>query len=324
MSILQNTITDIPGIIVGHAQNFDAITGCTVILCPEGAVAGVDQRGGGPGTRETDLLNPVNNMRKIQGIMLSGGTAFGLDAAGGAVRWLEEHDYGYPVGPLKVPLVPAAILLDWMIGNPKVRPDAEMGYQACQNASNQPPAQGSVGAGTGATAGKLLGVDHAIKGGIGTASVELEGGIRIAAIIVVNPVGEIVDPATGEITAGIRNLEEGGFISGLEVIKDIGSQHLMSKAFPSNTVIGVVATNAILTEPQATKVAQMGQNGVTRTVRPAHTQHDGDTLFCLATGEVEANVNLVGTYAAKVVEQAVLNAVKEAKGMGGVPGISEL
>lgn len=324
MSSLQNAITDIPGILVGHAQDFEAITGCTVILCPEGAVAGVDQRGGGPGTRETDLLNPVNNMRKIQGIMLSGGTAFGLDAAGGAVRWLEENDYGYPVGPLKVPLVPAAILLDWMIGNPKVRPDAEMGYQACQNASDQPPAQGSVGAGTGATAGKLLGVDHAIKGGIGTASVELEGGIRIAAIIVVNPVGEIVDPATGEIFAGIRNLEDGGFISGLEVIKDIRSQHLMTKAFPSNTVIGVVATNAILTEPQATKVAQMGQNGVTRTVRPAHTQHDGDTLFCLATGEIEANVNLVGAYAAKVVEQAVLNAVKEAKGMGGVPGISEL
>lgn len=321
---LQNAITDILGILVGHAQDFEAITGCTVVLCPEGAVAGVDQRGGGPGTRETDLLNPVNNVEKIHAVMLAGGSAFGLDAAGGAVRWLEENDYGYEVGVAKVPLVPAAILFDLPIGKPDVRPDAEMGYQACLNASDQPPAQGSVGAGTGATVGKLMGFDHATKGGIGTASIELEGGIKIGAIMAVNPVGEVVDPSNGEILAGVRNLEEGGFIPALEVIRDTGDKHLMNKAIKSNTVIGVVATNARLTKAQAAKVAQMGQAGVTRTIRPAHTQHDGDTLFALATGEVEANVSLVGAFAAEVVAQATLNAVKNAKGMGGVPGIGEL
>lgn len=329
---LANAITDIPGIKVGHAQDIESVTGCTAILCEEGAVGGVDQRGGGPGTRETDLLNPVNNVEVVHAVMLSGGSAYGLDTAGGAMRFLEEKGFGYPVGPHLVPIVPAAILFDLFIGDGKRRPDAEMGYQACQNATSQPPEQGSVGAGTGATVGKMLGIGQATKGGIGTASVELSGGVRVGAIVAVNAVGDVIDPKNGQIIAGVRSLQKGPlkiggeqlFADSLEIMRGLVGRTIFALAARANTVIGVVATNAKLDKAQANRMAAMGQNGVVRTIRPANTMHDGDTIFALATGEKKADLNIVGAFAAQMVQQAILNAVKHAASLGGVPGISEL
>lgn len=325
-SKLQNSITDIPGITVGHAQDFEAITGCTAVLCVNGAVAGVDQRGGGPGTRETDLLRPENSTADIQGIMLAGGSAPGLDAASGAVRYLKDNDYGYDVGLTKIPLVPAAILFDLAVGDPEAYPDSSMGYQACENASSNPPAQGSVGAGTGATAGKVLGLERAVKSGIGTASMEIADGVLVGAIVAANPVGDILDPSTGQIVAGARNPDnsENIFADSLNVIRDLVSEFMMFKAFNQNTVIGVVATNAKFDKSEITRVARMAQNGVARCVRPAHTMRDGDTMFSLSTGQLKADVNIVGAFAAQMVQQAILNSVKSADSLGGIPAISDL
>lgn len=329
---MNNSITDIPGITVGHSQNLEAITGCTVILCEKGAVAGVDQRGGAPGTREIALLDPVNMVQKAHAILLAGGSAFGLDAATGVMRYLEEHDIGYQTGVARVPIVPAAILFDLNVGRADIRPDAQMGYQACQNASEAPPAQGSVGAGTGATVGKLLGIQQATKAGIGTASMEVGGGVLVGAIIAVNAVGDVIDPDTGKILAGVRTIKKGPiqlgsdelFADSLTILHSFVGRTLLPLASRSNTVIGVVATNAKFNKAEATKLAQMGQNGVVRAIRPAHTQHDGDTLFSLATGDKKADINIVGAFAAEVVQQAVINAVLNAVSLGGVPAISEL
>lgn len=327
-----NAITDIPGIKVGHAHDLDAITGCTAILCEKGAVGGVDQRGGGPGTRETDLLNPVNNVEVVHAVMLSGGSAYGLDTAGGAMRFLEENGFGYPVGPHLVPIVPAAILFDLFIGDGKKRPDAEMGYRACQNASSEPPTQGSVGAGTGATVGKMLGMGQSTKGGIGTASVELSGGVRVGAIVAVNAVGDVIDPDSGGIVAGARSLKKGPlkiggdqlFADSLELMKGLVGRTIFDLAARANTVIGVVATNAKFNKAQANRMAAMAQNGVVRAIRPASTMHDGDTMFALATGDKKADLNIVGAYAAQVVQQAILNGVREAVSLGGVPAVRDL
>ncbi len=329
---MKNSITDIPGIKVGHAQNEEAVTGCTVILTEAGAVAGVDQRGGGPGTRETDLLKPENSVSKVHAIVLSGGSAFGLDSASGVVRYLEAKGIGYDVGVAKVPIVPAAILFDLNIGSATVRPDAEMGYQASLNASDSPPLQGSVGAGMGATVGKLLGMGQSVKGGIGSASIDIGNGIKVGALIAVNALGDVIDPENGNIIAGARTLKKGPikigeddlFANSLVVLRSRIIQGMMSFAARQNTVIGVVATNAILSKAQATKVAQMAQNGVVRSIRPANTLHDGDTIFCLSTGKKKADVNIVGAFAAQAVAQAILNGVKEAKGAGGIPSVDEL
>ena len=326
-----NSITLIDGIRVGHAQDLDAITGCTVILCEKGAVAGVDQRGGAPGTRETDALAPSHLVDKVHAIMLAGGSAFGLDAAGGAVRYLEERKVGFKVGMARVPIVPAAILFDLSIGSAKRRPDADMGYQACLNASRSAVAEGSVGAGTGATVGKILGPKQAMKGGIGTAAMRIGGGVQVAALVAVNAFGDVINPETGQIVAGARSLRQGPirigrgrFADTMQVMKGLVGRTILSQAQRGNTVIGVVATNARLDKESATKVARMGMNGLARTIRPANTMLDGDTLFALATGRRRADVNIVGAFAAEVVAEAVLRAVRQTKGLGGIPAIAEL
>jgi L-aminopeptidase/D-esterase-like protein len=329
---MDNAITDVPGIKVGHAQDLDAITGCTVVLCENGAVGGVDQRGGGPGTRELALLDPVNHVEKMHAVMLSGGSAFGLDAAGGVMQYLEEKDIGYQAQVARVPIVPAAILFDLNLGDPHIRPDKQMGYQACINALEGPPAQGSVGAGTGATVGKMLGMGQATKGGVGTASMEIGGGVIVGALVAVNAVGDVIDPETNQIVAGVRSLKKGPisigddalFADSLKIMRSLIGRTLLGLASKANTVIGVVATNAKFDKAHTNKLAQMAQNGVVRTVRPVHTMHDGDTMFAMATGEKKADVNIVGAFAAQVVAQAVLNAVRNASGLGGVPAASEL
>jgi L-aminopeptidase/D-esterase-like protein len=303
-----NAITDVPSIRLGHATDPEALTGCTVVLCPpEGAVGGVDQRGGAPGTRETDLLRPLHLVQRVNAVLLSGGSAFGLDAAGGVVRWLEEQGLGFDAGIARVPIVPTAILFDLGVGRADIRPDAAMGYAACQAAAAGPVVEGSVGAGTGCTVGKILGPQQASKSGLGTACVNLGNGLRVGAIVAVNVFGDVVDPRTGEILAGARALDGAGFAGTLETMKAMAGLH---SASPNQTAIGVVATNAHLTKEEANKVAGMAHDGLARAVRPAHTMFDGDTLFALATGEVGGDVNLVGAYAAEVVAEAIVRAVK--------------
>ena len=324
---LSNAITDIEGVRVGHAHDDVALTGCTAILCEGGAVGGVDQRGGAPGTRETDALHPVHLVERVHGVMLAGGSAFGLDAASGAVRFLEERGVGFDVRVARVPIVPAAILFDLGLGRADVRPDAAMGYRACEAASDRRPDEGNAGAGMGATVGKVFGMGQAMKSGIGTASMEIGAGIRVGAIVAVNAFGDVIDPRNGAIVAGARSKQlgplrlgaPGYFADTLEVMRTLAGRTILGFASRGNTVIGVVATNARLNKEHATKMAQMGQNGVARTIRPAHTMLDGDTIFALALGEREADVNIVGAFAAEVVAMAVLNAVRSAKPVAGLP-----
>ena len=307
---LQHAITDVPGIEAGHAQDKDALTGCTVILSRKGAVAGVDVRGGAPGTRETDLLNPINMVEKVHAVLLAGGSAFGLDAATGVMRYLEEHKIGLDTGPARVPIVPAAILYDLSTGRADIRPDSAMGYLAASSASSDKPAEGNVGAGTGATVGKMRGMKYAMKSGMGTASIDING-IIIGAIVAVNAVGDVIDPKTGKVLAGLR--------SGTTL--DLMKKGKTQSAIKSNTVIGVIATNAKLTKAQATKVAQMAQDGLAQTIRPAHTMFDGDTIFALSTGKQKADVSTVGAFAAEVMAEAIVRAVKMAVSVGGIPGL---
>ncbi|HUF38356.1 MAG TPA: P1 family peptidase [Anaerolineales bacterium] len=323
---MHNAITDIPGLLVGHAQDEAALTGCTVVLCAAGAVGGMDQRGGAPGTRETNALRPVHLVREVHAVVLSGGSAFGLDAAGGTMRYLEERGVGFPVGPHRVPIVPAAILFDLGIGRGDIRPDAAMGYAACEAASDGPVAEGCVGAGMGATVGKLRGIEFAIKSGVGTAAIDLGGGLVVGALVAVNAVGEVFDPETGATIAGPRGGEPGTFAGSLDLLRErLGET---GEGPTGNTVIGVVATNATLDKEGAAKVAQMAHNGLARTIRPAHTMMDGDTIFSLATGDHPAGstpieVSALGAFAAEIVAEAVLRAVRMAKSAGGIPAIHD-
>jgi len=311
-------LTTIPGFKVGHAQDMDALTGCTVILCPPNTVGGVDQRGGAPGTRETDLLHPMHLVNQVTAILLTGGSAFGLDAAAGVMRYCEENKMGFDANYATVPIVPAAVLFDLGIGDPNIRPDAEMGYQACLNASGDPPAEGNVGAGTGATVGKVLSPKMSTKSGIGTAVVDLGGGGKVAAIVAVNAFGDVVDPESGEIIAGARGIK--GYADTLKVMKSFVGRKVMGfSTGPDNTVIGVVATNVKLNKEQITRVAQMAHNGLARTIRPAFTLLDGDTVFALSSGEVEMDLNIVGAYAAIAYQEAILSAVNSAEKAGGIP-----
>ena len=329
---LRNAITDVPGLRVGHAHDEEALTGCTVVLCEGGAVGGVDQRGGAPGTRETDAMHPLHLVQQVHAVVLAGGSAFGLDAATGVVRYLEERGVGFDVRVAKVPIVPAAILFDLGIGRADVRPDAAMGYQACQNASADPPAEGNAGAGMGATVGKILGPGQAMKSGIGTASMEIGGGVVVAAIVAVNAFGDVIDPATGQILAGARTLQQGPvrigtgpvFADTLQVMKTLVGRTSLGFSTREHTVIGVVASNARLDKEQTNKVAQMAQDGLARTIRPAHTMLDGDTIFALSTGAHKADVNIVGAFAAEVLAQAVLRGVRAARPAGGLLSASEL
>jgi L-aminopeptidase/D-esterase-like protein len=305
-----NAITDVRGIEVGHAQDEAALTGCTVIICRRGAVAGVDVRGGAPGTRETNLLDPVNLVEKVHAVVLAGGSAFGLDAASGVMRYLEEKKIGLSTGPAKVPIVPAAILYDLNLGRADVRPDSAMGYRAAGSASSEAPAEGNAGAGMGASVGKMRGMKYAMKSGVGTWSIDLNG-IVIGALVAVNAVGDVINPGDGRVLAGLR---AGGTLAWMK-------KNQAPPAVKSNTVIGVVATNARLTKAQATKVAQMAQDGLARVIRPAHTMFDGDTIFALATGEKKADVSMVGAFAAEVMAEAILRAVRMAAPAGGLKGL---
>lgn len=329
---MNKTLTDIAGILVGHAHDSEALTGCTVVIIPKGAIAGVEQRGGSPGTRETDLLRPMHLVQKVHAIVLSGGSAFGLDTASGVMRWLEEHSIGFSTGYAKVPIVPAAILFDLGIGNPKIRPDANMGYLAAQNATTKPVERGNFGAGMGATVGKLLGMGQAMKSGIGCASIDAGNGIIVSAMIAVNAFGDVVNPMNREILAGTRTLKKAGITIGKsdffadtnKTLRTFTGKKVLSIANRSNTVIGVVGTNAKLNKDEANKVAQMAMNGLSLAIQPACTMFDGDTLFSIATCEKAADVNLVGSCAVEAVSSAILDAVFSAEPAGGLPSYQNL
>ena len=329
---MNNTLTDVNGILVGHAQDDEALTGCTVILIPKGAVGGVEQRGGSPGTRETDLLRPMHLVQKVHAIVLAGGSAFGLDAASGVMRWLEEKNIGFSTGFAKVPIVPSAILFDLGIGKANKRPDAEMGYLAAQNATEKPVVRGNVGAGTGATVGKLFGMGQAMKSGIGCASIDAGNGIIVSALIAVNAFGDIIDPKNRQIIAGTRSMKKGGITIGENPIfadtnqslRTFAGKTILSIASRSNTVIGVVATNAKLDKDEINKVAQMAMNGLALAVQPACTMFDGDTLFSVATCEKNADVNVVGSCAVEAVAKAIIDAALSAEPSGGLPSAMSL
>jgi len=314
MPLSDGYITDIAGIKVGHFTDSRRPTGCTVVLCERGAVTGVDVRGSGPGTRETDLLDPINHVEQAHAIMLSGGSAFGLDAAAGAMRYLEERGCGYVTPFARVPIVPAAILFDLRLGDSRIRPDAESGYQACLAAQSGPVAEGSVGAGTGATIGKLQ-PGLPMKGGVGTASLQLGSDITVAALVAVNCVGNVIDPKTGQTIAGSRSANGKGFVDLMEWCRG------GIPAESTNTTIGVIATNVVFNKAQLKKIAQMGHDGMARTINPVHTPWDGDTLFAMSTGQTQTPVDVgrIGALAAEVVSQAILRAVTRAKSVPGFP-----
>lgn len=320
MSPPHDSITDVPGIKVGHWSNRRAATGCTVVLCEGGAVCGVDVRGGGPGTRETDLLRPEFHVPQVYAVLLCGGSAFGLDAAAGVMRYLEERGIGYPTSARPVPIVPAAVLYDLSLGRSDVRPNAAAGYRACLAASGDPVAQGSVGAGTGATVAKAMGIERALKGGIGSASEGAVSGVVVGALVAVNAIGDIVDPDTGQVIAAPR-AEPGTFHDTLVLLR----QRLSPQAAPSTT-IAVVATNASLDKAQATRLAIMASAGIARAVRPAFGTADGDVVFALATGVLPLGpqqLTAVGALAARAVERAIVRAVRRARGLAGVPAAQE-
>ena len=329
---LSKGLTAVAGLRVGNHTDTRRPTGCTVVLVPEGTVAGVDVRGASPGTRETELLSPLNAIDTVHAIVLSGGSAFGLDAAAGVMRWLDERGIGVPVGragqvnPLtgntvRVPIVPAAILFDLWIGDPSIRPDAAAGYAACEAASDAAPAEGNVGAGAGATVGKLFGIGRAMKGGLGTASLTV-GGVTVAALVAVNAIGDVIDPATGSVVAGARTAD-GALLGAMRALRegDIPAPLGVGSA----TTLGIVATDARLTKAEASKMAQMAHDGLARSINPVHTQSDGDVVFALATGTATRapGLTLLGALAAEVLAEAVLRGVLAAHGIGGA-GLPDL
>lgn len=318
-------LTAVAGLKVGHVTLPERPTGCTVVLAEGGAVGGVDVRGGAPGTRETDLLDPVNLVTKVHAIVLSGGSAFGLDAASGTMRWLEERGIGFDARVAKVPIVPAAILFDLGIGDAKIRPTADCGYKAAALATDGPVAEGNVGAGAGATVGKLAGPGRAMKAGLGSAALVLPNGLVVAALVAVNAAGDVIDPATGRVMAGMRTADGRELADARRLVR---SGALLRAPTPAaeDTTIGVVATNATLTKTQATKVAQMAHDGLARAISPVHTPADGDTVFALATGTLagEANELGIGTLAAEVMADAIVRAARQATGIPGYPAARDL
>lgn len=316
----EGSLTDIPGLKVGHFTDKRRPTGCTVILAEAGAVAGVDVRGAAPGTRETDLLHPVNTVQKVHGILLSGGSAFGLDAASGVVQYLEEKGIGFETAAGRVPIVPAAVLFDLGIGDARIRPDKAAGYAACLSAGTGPVAEGNIGAGAGATVGKLLGMKRAMKGGIGCASIRA-GDLVVAALVAVNAAGDVLDPRSGKIVAGARTPDGKRPAGSIEELKRLS----VVKPFGFNSTIGVIATNADFNKAEMTRVAMMGHDGLARTINPAHTPMDGDTLFALSTGQVRGiSLLLAGTLAAEAVGRAIVRAILQAESIPGIPCAREL
>ena len=314
---MKNTLTDVPGFRVGHATMLEAATGCTVILCPQNTVGAIDVRGGAPGTRESQVLQHHNVVEYVNAVVLSGGSAFGLGTADGVMRYLAERKIGHQTrSGVVVPIVPAAILFDFGIGQNDVFPDAEAAYNACKSAGSAQVAQGSVGAGTGAMIGAMMGKEFATKGGIGSASMNLGGGLIVSAIVAVNAVGDVIDE-TGAIIAGLRTPPDGNsYMGALNALRTMRDQQVDGR---SNTVIGAVATNGKLTKAQAYRVAQMAHDGIARAINPSHTLYDGDTIFALASGAIEdADATLIGVFAAEVMTQAIRNAVKAASSVDGV------
>ncbi len=308
---------------VGHATDLEAATGCTVLLCPPKTIGAVDVRGGAPGTRETDVLNPQNHVQIVNAIVLSGGSAYGLSAADGVMRYLSERDIGYKTrAGFVVPIVPAAILFDLALGTPGIYPDAAMGYAACEAATDAAVLQGTLGAGTGAICGAILGKEFATKGGIGSASIAVGNGLVVGAMVAVNAVGDILDEH-GQIMAGVRQPPDGNtFMGMLNAMKTMMMQPPVAESSGENTVIGVVASNAQLTKPQTQKVAQMAHDGIARAVNPAHTMYDGDTIFALSTGDILTDTSLVGAFAAEAMAQAIRNAIRHATSLDGVRAIN--
>jgi len=316
-------ITQVPGFSLGHASDFKNITGCTVVLCPPGTVGSVDIRGSAASTRQLDALLGFHIVNEVHGVCLSGGSAFGLDAAGGAMEFLEEQGRGFDVTITRVPIVPSAVIYDLSVGNCRVRPDKAMGYAACLAARPEPQGDGSIGAGTGATIGKLLGIQQATKGGLGTSFLEGPGDLKVGALAAVNAFGDVVDPQTEEILAGARIAPDSlEFADSIKLLR----QGVVRRRFgePSNTTIGVVATNARLTREEAQKIAQISHNGLARCIRPVHTLFDGDTIFVLAHPEIEADLHIVGLLAEVSITQAIISAVKSAHGLGVLPSYQDL
>lgn len=320
--IQEISINEIPGFKIGQAQNHEFATGCTTIVCEQGAVCGVDVRGGSPGTRDTDALNPVNNREKTHAVLLSGGSAFGLDAAGGVMQFLEERKIGRDVAVTVVPNVCAAVLFDLKCGSSVVRPDKEMGYSACKCAFDGSGWQsGNYGAGTGATVGKIAGIEYAMKGGIGSSAFQYDD-LYVGAIIAVNCVGDVFDYQSGKIIAGTRSEGENEFAGSEKLLLEQYKRN--TDIFSGNTVIGCIMTNANLTKAQSTKLAALGQNGVARVIRPAHTVFDGDTIFTMCSGKVDTRLDAVGILACRAVENAIIDAIKSAVTYSIFPSATDL
>jgi L-aminopeptidase/D-esterase-like protein len=315
-----NSITDVKGLKVGHASDYKGYTGCTVILCEGGATCGIDIRGSASGTRQVDALSMNHIVEHVHAILLSGGSSFGLDAATGVMRYLEEKGIGFDVGPAKIPIVPTAVIFDIFFGDPKARPTPELGYEACINARDTIE-EGSIGVGTGAAVGKIFEISRAMKGGVGTSSIVLPDGLVVASLVVVNAFGDIIDNVTGKIIAGARVAPDSlEFANTVESIK----KGAVKKQFGLvNTTLGVVATNAKFSKKEVTKVAQMAQGGLIKTISPVHTTFDGDLVFALATGECEADLNLVGVLGEFVIAEAIKRAVKKADGFGILPAFKD-
>ena len=315
-------IADIDGIKIGHSQDSEGGTGCTVLICEDGASGGVDVRGGAPGTRETDLLNPVQMIQKVHSIVLSGGSAFGLDASAGVMEYLENRNVGFDVGVGKVPIVCQAVIFDLVCANSKIRPNKEMGMAACIDSENyNENINGNIGAGTGAVVGKIRGPQFGMKGGLGTYAIQV-GDLKIGAVVAVNCLGDVIDPKNGNIIAGALNDELKEFVNTENIM--INQYDNKNNGFKGNTTIGVIVTNADLTKGEANKVASMAHNGYARTMRPAHTMFDGDTIFTMATGKVECDVNVAGLLATKVMEEAIIRAIKSSDSKYGFKSYKEL
>ncbi|MBN8048843.1 P1 family peptidase [Paraclostridium bifermentans] len=314
-----NNILDVKGIKVGQVEDKEGLTGCTVIICEDGGVCGVDVRGSAPGTRETDLLDPINMVQKVHAIVLSGGSAFGLESTCGVSRYLEEKGIGFDVGVAKVPIVTGAVLFDLGVGNPKCRPNIEMGYKACQIANNIELKQGNYGAGCGATVGKIRGSEFCTKGGIGSYSIKLDNGLVVSAIIAVNAFGDVYE--NGQVIAGVLNDDKNDFLNTYDLMKkgvNKGGFNI------DNTTIGAVVTNAKLSKAECKKISQMAHNGFAKSIFPIHTPHDGDTIFTLATGEVETDITLLGSIASEVVEKSVISAIKNASKTNDILSYNEI
>lgn len=318
---MYNNILDVKGLKVGQIEDTDALTGCTVVICEEGATCGVDVRGSAPGTRETDLLDPINSVQKVHAVVLSGGSAFGLESTCGVSKYLEEKNIGFDVGVCKVPIVTGAVLFDLGVGDYKVRPDKEMGYKACLNASETELKQGNYGAGCGATVGKIKGLNYVTKGGIGSCSIKLDNGIVVSALIAVNAFGDIYED--GKVIAGVLNDDKTKLLNTYEIMK---SGFVKGGFKIDNTTIGIVATNAKLTKAQCKKISQMAHDGYAKSIFPIHTPHDGDAIFTMSTGkiQVDSDITLLGSLAAEVVEKSIINAIKNAENIKNIISYNEL